>query len=164
MVWKAAARVVGGTCGGAAGGVAVEGGCQPVEGAGLEGWAEEGAGVAGGGEGPVERVQAQEGRQAQAQAVAVEAALAEAGGTEGKGQEQAKEAAAEDGLNDLAQMRSELNLQPAGPGNPTLTRLDVDEQSFYGISAHGQPVTQRVNSSSVPRQDEGLDEGRFRRG
>jgi RHS repeat-associated protein len=47
------------------------------------------------------------------------------------------------GLDDLAQFRAELGL-PTGEG--TLTRLDVGGRSFYGVNAHGQPITLRVNA------------------
>ncbi len=50
------------------------------------------------------------------------------------------------GLADLAQFRSELGLQP---GQGTLARLDVGGRSFYGINAHGQAVTMRVNAISA---------------
>ena len=47
------------------------------------------------------------------------------------------------GLADLAKFRGELGL-PAGEG--TLARLDAGGKSFYGINAHGQPVSLRVNA------------------
>jgi hypothetical protein len=47
------------------------------------------------------------------------------------------------GLADLAKFRGELGLK-AGEG--TLARLDVGGKSFYGISAHGQPISLRVNA------------------
>lgn len=54
------------------------------------------------------------------------------------------------GLDDLATRRAALGAPPAGPGvQPTLSRLDVDGMGpFYGTSAHGQPVTLRVNPIS----------------
>lgn len=50
------------------------------------------------------------------------------------------------GLNDLARMRSELGL---AEGKGTLARLDAGGSSFYGINAHGQPVTLRVNAITL---------------
>jgi RHS repeat-associated protein len=50
------------------------------------------------------------------------------------------------GLADLAALRKSLGLPPAGPGVPTLGRLDIDGKSFYGISAHGQPIDFEVNA------------------
>jgi RHS repeat-associated protein len=52
-------------------------------------------------------------------------------------------AVASSGLDDLATFRSELGLKP---GEGTLSRLDVGGESFYGINAHGQPVTMKVNA------------------
>ena len=53
------------------------------------------------------------------------------------------------GLADLAMLRSEPGLGPAGPNSPTLARLDVDgHDSVYGISGHGQDVSLRVNAIS----------------
>jgi hypothetical protein len=54
--------------------------------------------------------------------------------------------AAETALSDLAAFRSQLGLAPA---EGTLARLDVGSQSFYGISAHGQDVSLRVNAISA---------------
>lgn len=48
-----------------------------------------------------------------------------------------------DGLADLAKFRDELGL---APGDGTLARLDVNGESFYGINAHGQPITMNVNA------------------
>ncbi len=54
-----------------------------------------------------------------------------------------------EGLADLSSSRKSLGLDPAGPGSPTLSRLDVEgADSIYGISAHGQPVDLRVNPIS----------------
>jgi hypothetical protein len=50
-----------------------------------------------------------------------------------------------DGLKDLMRFREELGM-PKGEG--TLARLDVGGRSFYGISAHGQPVSLTVNPIS----------------
>ncbi|MCA1975148.1 MAG: hypothetical protein LDL44_20125, partial [Caenispirillum sp.] len=47
------------------------------------------------------------------------------------------------GLDDLARFRRELGL---AEGEGTLARLDVGGQSFYGINAHGQPVSMSVNA------------------
>lgn len=47
------------------------------------------------------------------------------------------------GLDDLAKFRGELGL---AQGEGTLARLDVGGHSFYGINAHGQPVSLRVNA------------------
>ena len=41
-----------------------------------------------------------------------------------------------------------LGLAAPGPGSTTVSRLDVGGQSFYGISAHGQPITMEVNAIS----------------
>jgi hypothetical protein len=50
------------------------------------------------------------------------------------------------GLSDLSQLRSQLKMEPdAG----TLARLDIGGRFFYGISAHGQPVTLSVNAISA---------------
>ena len=55
----------------------------------------------------------------------------------------------DDGLDDLASMRTDLGLPSPGPKKPTLSRLDVEGQiPVYGISAHGQDVTLRVNPIS----------------
>jgi hypothetical protein len=57
--------------------------------------------------------------------------------------------AAESGANafsDLSTFRSELGL-PEGQG--TLARLHVGGQSFYGINAHGQPLSLSVNAISA---------------
>jgi hypothetical protein len=48
-----------------------------------------------------------------------------------------------DGLADLAKFRSELGL---ASGEGTLARLQVGNSQFYGINAHGQPITMRVNA------------------
>jgi hypothetical protein len=45
-------------------------------------------------------------------------------------------------------MRSGLGLPAPGPKVPTLGRLDIDGQSFYGISGHGQPIDMSVNAIS----------------
>jgi hypothetical protein len=50
-----------------------------------------------------------------------------------------------DGLADLAKFRAGLGLK-AGEG--TLARLEVDGKAFYGINAHGQPITMGVNAIS----------------
>jgi RHS repeat-associated protein len=50
-----------------------------------------------------------------------------------------------DGLADLARFRAELG-QRAGEG--TIARLDAGGRSFYGINAHGRPITLRVNAIS----------------
>lgn len=47
------------------------------------------------------------------------------------------------GLADLARFRTGLGLS-AGEG--TLARLEVNGQTFYGINAHGQPITMGVNA------------------
>jgi len=53
------------------------------------------------------------------------------------------------GLDDLGSARRDLGLPPPGRGSPTLSRLDVEgQQPIYGISAHGQDVTLRVNPIS----------------
>jgi RHS repeat-associated protein len=49
------------------------------------------------------------------------------------------------GLDDLGRFRAELGMNP---GEGTLARLDVSGRSFYGISAHGQPVNLNVNAIS----------------
>ncbi|WP_309895406.1 deaminase [Archangium sp.] len=46
------------------------------------------------------------------------------------------------GLDDLAKLRNELGLQH---GEGTLARLDVGGHRFYGINAHGQPVSLKTN-------------------
>jgi RHS repeat-associated protein len=46
------------------------------------------------------------------------------------------------GLEDLARFRAELGLNP---GQGALARLDVGDRTFYGINAHGQPVSLRTN-------------------
>jgi len=50
--------------------------------------------------------------------------------------------AAASGLDDLAKLRTELGLQH---GEGTLARLDVGGHRFYGINAHGQPVSLKTN-------------------
>jgi len=50
------------------------------------------------------------------------------------------------GLADLGKFRNGLGL-PVGAG--TLARLDVGGRSFYGINAHGQAVSLRVNAISA---------------
>lgn len=50
-----------------------------------------------------------------------------------------------DGLADLAKLRSELNLKE---GEGTLARLEIEGQAFYGVNAHGQPITMGVNAIS----------------
>ena len=49
------------------------------------------------------------------------------------------------GLRDLGRFRSELGLQE---GEGTLSRLDAGGKSFYGVNAHGQEITLRVNPIS----------------
>ncbi len=46
------------------------------------------------------------------------------------------------GLDDLARLRNQLGLQH---GEGTLARLDVGGRNFYGINAHGQPVSLKTN-------------------
>lgn len=46
-------------------------------------------------------------------------------------------------VGELIAMRAERGLQS---GSGTLARLDVGGRSFYGINAHRQPVTMRVNA------------------
>lgn len=55
---------------------------------------------------------------------------------------------ARQGLDELAQFRRELGPIPGGgqADGGVLARLDVGGRSFYGINAHGQPVTLRVNA------------------
>ncbi|EGX6618227.1 hypothetical protein JE592_004432 [Salmonella enterica] len=48
-----------------------------------------------------------------------------------------------DAFDDLAKLRRDLGLKP---GEGTLARLDINGESFYGINAHGQPVTLKVNA------------------
>jgi len=50
------------------------------------------------------------------------------------------------GLDALAQFRADLGLQP---GEGTLSSLDIGGQTFYGINAHGQPITMPVNAISA---------------
>ena len=50
------------------------------------------------------------------------------------------------GLADLTNFRSELGL---ASGQGTLARLDVGDQSFYGINAHGQSIDLTVNPISM---------------
>ncbi len=57
--------------------------------------------------------------------------------------------AAVDAAEDLAVFRSELELAPASAGDATLARLDIGEDSFYGISGHGQDITFNVNAVSA---------------
>jgi hypothetical protein len=57
--------------------------------------------------------------------------------------------AAEGGLADLAAFRSELGLAEAAPGTTTLARLDIGDESFYGISGHGQEITFDINAVSA---------------
>ena len=59
-------------------------------------------------------------------------------------------AGAGSGLTDLAAMRKRLGLGPntGQKGVPTVTRLDIGGETFYGISAHGQKITLRVNPVS----------------
>jgi len=64
----------------------------------------------------------------------------------GVGLEMEGTAGALNGLDDLAQFRAELGM---APGEGTLARLDIADRTFYGISAHGQPVTLRVNAISA---------------
>ncbi len=64
----------------------------------------------------------------------------------GIGAERGGQAAA---FADLAALRVELGLPPVGAkGAGTLARLDIGERSFYGINAHGQQITFRVNPVS----------------
>ncbi|HMV87751.1 MAG TPA: deaminase [Blastocatellia bacterium] len=58
-----------------------------------------------------------------------------------------------DALKDVSMFRSSLNLPAvntaADIADPTtIARLDIGEHSFYGISAHGQNVSLRVNAIS----------------
>ncbi|HEX6623913.1 MAG TPA: RHS repeat-associated core domain-containing protein [Pyrinomonadaceae bacterium] len=57
---------------------------------------------------------------------------------------------AQSGLDDVARFRSGLGPVPGGgrPDGGVIARLDVGGQSFYGMNAHGQPVTMRVNNIS----------------
>jgi len=55
----------------------------------------------------------------------------------------AEKATAKAGLKDLARFRQELGLVE---GEGTLARLDVGGHSFYGVNAHGRPVTLKVNA------------------
>jgi len=73
---------------------------------------------------------------------AIVADLAGSIATEGRSAEVSAAKAAE-GFAGLAKFRSDLGLQ-AGEG--TLARLEVGGQTFYGINAHGQPVTMNVNA------------------
>jgi MafB19-like deaminase len=54
------------------------------------------------------------------------------------------------GLNDLARFRAQLGPIPGGgmANGGVLARLDIGGRSFYGINAHGQRVTLRVNPIS----------------
>lgn len=58
-------------------------------------------------------------------------------------------AAGEEGLTDLATFRSELGLAAPSPGATTLARLDIGDESFYGISGHGQEITFDLNAVSA---------------
>jgi hypothetical protein len=55
---------------------------------------------------------------------------------------------AQEGLDDLARFRDELGPVPSAnsPDGGVLSRLDVGGDSFYGINAHGQDVSMRVNN------------------
>jgi RHS repeat-associated protein len=59
------------------------------------------------------------------------------------GESQAVKGLSAQGLADLAQFRSTLGL---GTGEGTLAKLEVSGQSFYGINAHGQPLSMSVNA------------------
>jgi RHS repeat-associated protein len=54
------------------------------------------------------------------------------------------------GLDDVARFRAELGPVPGGGqvNGGVVARLDVGGRSFYGINAHGQPVTMTVNRIS----------------
>ncbi|MBC7701783.1 MAG: hypothetical protein H7225_15435 [Massilia sp.] len=69
--------------------------------------------------------------------------LGTAGSTGTAARMELRAAKAFDGLADLAKFRAGLGLK-AGEG--TLARLEVNGQVFYGINAHGQPVTMGVNA------------------
>jgi RHS repeat-associated protein len=58
---------------------------------------------------------------------------------------------ARQGLDELAQFRRELGPIPGGgqADGGVVSRLDVGGRSFYGINAHGQPVTLRVNAITI---------------
>jgi hypothetical protein len=53
-------------------------------------------------------------------------------------------------FDDLVQMRQELGLPEAGSelDKATLSKLEMGDQDFYGINAHGQDITLRVNAIS----------------
>ncbi len=55
---------------------------------------------------------------------------------------------ASQGLDDLAAFRQKLGPVPGGGqvDGGVIARLDVGGKSFYGVNAHGQPVTMRVNA------------------
>ncbi len=58
---------------------------------------------------------------------------------------------ANEGLDDLARFRQELGPIPGGgqANGGVIARLDVNGRSFYGVNAHGQHVTLRVNAVSA---------------
>ena len=55
---------------------------------------------------------------------------------------------AKSGLDDIAKFREELGPIPGGgkPDGGVIAKLEIGDQSFYGVNAHGQPVTLRVNA------------------
>lgn len=55
---------------------------------------------------------------------------------------------AQGGLEELAALRSALNLPPPGPGSRTLARLDVGGKSFVGWSANNNKISLKVNPVS----------------
>jgi hypothetical protein len=77
-----------------------------------------------------------------------EAAAAADAGAAPEAAQATKPAWAQQGLDELAQFRKELGPIPGGgqADGGVLARLDVGGQSFYGVNAHGQPVTLRVNA------------------
>ena len=62
----------------------------------------------------------------------------------------AKNAKAGEAFDDLAELRRGLGLPAAGSADDgaTLARLELGGDKFYGINAHGQPVTLKVNAIS----------------
>jgi hypothetical protein len=58
-------------------------------------------------------------------------------------------AAAREGLRDLSAFRQQLGLAPATLGATTLSRLEIADRVFYGISAHGQEITFSINAVSA---------------
>jgi hypothetical protein len=58
---------------------------------------------------------------------------------------------AREGLEDLRKFRAELGPIPGGgqPNGGVLAKLEVGGRSFYGVNAHGQHITLKVNAVSL---------------